>query len=86
MTIGIPRSKEKTDGENTCEENSDLIKENVFEAVLRKSYRYYQLFSGTFTSMLESNINDGISILKQKIGNFFNSVSMTTMYFIIKVT
>ncbi|KAK6625709.1 hypothetical protein RUM43_006008 [Polyplax serrata] len=73
MTIGIPRSKEKTEGENTCEENSDLIKENVFEAVLRKSYRYYQLFSGTFTSMLESNINDGISILKQKIGNFFNS-------------
>lgn len=74
MTIGASNSVNYSES-GSSEDSSNVIQDNVFEAVLRKTYRVYRTFCGTYMSNLESNSSEtGLQLLKEKLKNFYNKV------------
>lgn len=74
MTVGIP-SDEKFTENQSIDDSSHLVQENVYEAVLKKTYKMYKLLCGSFYSTLESSINEeNLSHLKDKLNSFYSKV------------
>ncbi|EEB10030.1 conserved hypothetical protein [Pediculus humanus corporis] len=71
MTIGAPVQEINND-DNCSKEKSDSIQENVFDSILKKCYKIFKLFYGSFNSILSSS-DDGLNILKQKLSKFYDS-------------
>ncbi|KAL0272933.1 UNVERIFIED_CONTAM: hypothetical protein PYX00_005736 [Menopon gallinae] len=54
------------------EYQSDRVQENVYSSLLRQSYRMFQLFSGSFSSLIGEKIEENVNNLRTLLKNFYN--------------
>lgn len=58
------------------EYQSDRVQENVYSSVLRQSSKMFELFSGSFSSLIGEKIDDdSVNNLRMLLKNFYNDVS-----------
>lgn len=70
MTVTIPFTEKTKDGQSVLEYHEEEVQDRVYEAILQQAYRMFQLFNGTFASILERTGNN-VKVLQQRLEHFY---------------
>nr|XP_022313325.1 vacuolar fusion protein CCZ1 homolog isoform X2 [Crassostrea virginica] len=70
MTVSVPFTEKTKDGHLVQEYHEEDVQDPVYEAILQQAYRMFQLFNGTFTSILERTGNN-VKVLQQRLEHFY---------------